>query len=254
MQHAICCGATWRQRGDIARTLGKPPAGVNPHFAPQQTRRWTAAIRDDRVRAMAGPVLIKKYGNRRLYDTGDSRYITLEELTAKIRAGAEVRVVDAKTNEDLTQATLAQLILEGGSTARVLPVGLLTQLIRLGDDALGEFFSRYVTAALDIYLQAKRGLQSVSAYNPLAQLPIAATDALQRLWMSNPFAQAYGPPPGYGYPPPAPAPVPPPAAAPAPPEPGDEPRADDLAALRRELDELKQSLGRPGAKRKPRKD
>lgn len=202
---------------------------------------------------MAGPVLIKKYGNRRLYDTGDSRYITLEELTAKIRAGSEVRVVDAKTNEDLTQATLAQLILEGGTTARVLPVGLLTQLIRLGDDSLGEFFSRYVTAALDIYLQAKRGLQSVSAYNPLAQLPMAATDALQRLWMSNPFAQAYGPPPGYGYPPPAPAPAP----APSAPEPSDDepaPRADDLAALRRELDELKQSLGRPGAKRKSKKD
>lgn len=202
---------------------------------------------------MAGPVLIKKYGNRRLYDTGDSRYITLEELTAKIRAGSEVRVVDAKTNEDLTQATLAQLILEGGTTARVLPVGLLTQLIRLGDDSLGEFFSRYVTAALDIYLQAKRGLQSVSAYNPLAQLPMAATDALQRLWMSNPFAQAYGPPPGYGYPPPAPAPAP----APSAPEPSDDepaPRADDLAALRRELDELKQSLGRPAAKRKSKKD
>jgi polyhydroxyalkanoate synthesis repressor PhaR len=197
--------------------------------------------------------VIKKYGNRRLYDTGDSRYITLEELTAKIRGGAEVRVVDAKTNEDLTQATLAQLILEGGTTARVLPVSLLTQLIRLGDDSLGEFFSRYVTAALDIYLQAKRGLQSVSGYNPLAQLPMAATDALQRLWMSNPFAQAYGPPPGYGYPPP-----PSPAAAPPHPEPpDDEPapsRPDDIAALRRELDELKQSLGRPGAKRKPRKD
>jgi len=214
---------------------------------------------------MAAPVLIKKYGNRRLYDTGDSRYITLDELAAKIRAGADVRVIDAKTNDDLTQVTLTQLILEGGTAARLLPVGLLTQLIRLGDDALGEFFSRYVTSALDLYLQAKRGVQSLGAYNPLAQLPMAATEALQRMWMGNPFAQAYGPPPGYGYPPPGPP-------APRHDEPPDDdeldeppPRrtaaqADDVADLRRELEELKQAmrqdggLGRPGAKRKPRKD
>jgi polyhydroxyalkanoate synthesis repressor PhaR len=209
---------------------------------------------------MAAPVLIKKYGNRRLYDTEDSRYITLDELAAKIRAGAEVRVIDAKTNEDLTQVTLTQLIVEGGS-ARLLPVGLLTQMIRLGDDALGEFFSRYVTAALDLYLQAKRGVQQLGAYNPLAQLPIAATDALQRLWMSNPFAAGFAsPPPGYGAPPPGYGyPQPPPSHAPPPPEDAP-PRADDVADLRRELEELKAAmrqdggLGRPGAKRKPRKE
>jgi polyhydroxyalkanoate synthesis repressor PhaR len=207
---------------------------------------------------MAAPILIKKYGNRRLYDTGDSRYITLDELAAKIRAGAEVRVVDAKTGDDLTQVTLTQLILEGGTAARLLPVGLLTQLIRLGDDALGEFFSRYVTAALDLYLQAKRGVQQLAAYNPLGQMPMAATDALQRLWMTNPFAQAYGPPPGYGFPPSA-APPRPDEAAPAA-ETGDRRGGgrDDVAELRRELDELKQAmrqdgaLGKPGARRKRR--
>ena len=89
-------------------------------------------------------VLIKKYGNRRLYDTGDSRYITLEELATRIRSGSEVRVVDAQSNEDLTQATLVQLVLETGSAAKFLPVQLLTQMIRLSDDALAEFFSRYV--------------------------------------------------------------------------------------------------------------
>ena len=66
--------------------------------------------------------LIKKYGNRRLYDTGDSRYITLEELAAKIRGGTDVRVVDATDGTDLTQVTLTQLILESGSAARMLPV------------------------------------------------------------------------------------------------------------------------------------
>lgn len=214
--------------------------------------------------------LIKKYGNRRLYDTGDSRYITQDELAAIIRRGIDVRVVDAKTNEDLTQATLAQLVLENTHAARTLPVGLLTQLIRLDDDALGEFFGRYVTSALELYLSAKRGVQQIAQTSPLMRVPMGATDALARMWMQSPFGQAAagfgGYPPGFGggyppagYPQPGPPPPaydePPPAAAAAPPV---EP-SDQLAEMRRELDELKKAMrgdgtGKPGAKRKPRKD
>ena len=207
-------------------------------------------------------VLIKKYGNRRLYDTGDSRYVTLDELTAKIRSGADVRVVDAQTNEDLTQATLTQIVLETGHAAKFLPVQLLTQMIRLSDDALAEFFSRYVTGALDLYLQAKRGVQSLASYNPLAQLPLAATDALARMWMASPFGGPYQP----AYPNAFVAPAPPTASGddgePAPrkrggtePGSGDDARGDDVAAMRRELDELKQALrdglGKRSRKRRP---
>jgi polyhydroxyalkanoate synthesis repressor PhaR len=149
--------------------------------------------------------LIKKYGNRRLYDTAESRYITLEELSDTIRSGQDVRVVDAKTNEDLTQATLTQIIIESRGAAKLLPPQLLTQLIRLGDDSLAEFFNRWVTSALDVYLQAKRGAQSVQAYNPFAGVPFGS-------WMSNPFS---------------PSPAPP---------------ADDVAELRREIEELKKSV------------
>ncbi len=138
----------------------------------------------------AAPVTIKKYGNRRLYDTQDSRYITLEELAEKVRAGTDVRVVDVKTGADLTQPTLTQIIIESRGAAKLLPVNLLTQLIRLGDDALAEFLGRYVSGALEIYQQVRRGAQSVAPYNPLASLPLAATDALARLWMSNPFHAA----------------------------------------------------------------
>ncbi len=208
-------------------------------------------------------ILIKKYGNRRLYDTGDSRYITLEELALKIRMGADVRVVDANTNDDLTQATLAQLVMETGNAAKFLPVQLLTQMIRLSDDSLAEFFSRYVTNALDLYLQAKRGVQSLSSYNPLAQIPSAASDALARMWMGNPFAppQPYQAPYAYAQGAPYVAPPPPddlePAEAP--------PRADrtstpvmngereDVAAMRRELDELKQIMREGLAKAPARK-
>jgi len=70
-------------------------------------------------------VLVKKYGNRRLYDTDQSRYITLEELAESVRQGKEVRVVDAKTGDDLTTATLAQIIVEGRGAGRLLPQALL---------------------------------------------------------------------------------------------------------------------------------
>ncbi len=206
------------------------------------------------------PVVIKKYGNRRLYDTGDSRYVTLDELATKVRTGLDVRVLDAQTNEDLTQATLTQIVLETGHAAKFLPVQLLLQMIRLSDDSLAEFFSRYVTNALDLYLQAKRGVQTLSTYNPLTQIPAAATDALARMWMGGPFGQfnQQQPPPGYGYAPNqsfTPAPPPPPEPEPAegngqghgPPD-----RNSDVAEMRRELDELKAAI-REGLAAKPDK-
>jgi polyhydroxyalkanoate synthesis repressor PhaR len=183
--------------------------------------------------------VIKKYGNRRLYDTAFSRYITLEELAAKVRAGADVRVVDAETDEDLTQATLTQIVLEAGNAAKVLPIQLLTQLIRLSDDALAEFFTRYVTGALELYLQAKRGVQTLAAYNPLSQLPMAATEALARMW-GPPFGQYQAPthaPPPYG-----PSGEPADGSSPTRTSVEGEPRPDDVAAMRREIEELKQAL------------
>jgi polyhydroxyalkanoate synthesis repressor PhaR len=203
--------------------------------------------------------LIKKYGNRRLYDTGDSRYVTLEELAQKIRGGTDVRVVDAKTAEDLTQQTLTQIILESGSAHRTLPIPLLTQMIRLGDDSLGEFFSRYVTAALEMYLAAKRGVQNLASVSPLARVPLGATDALARMWMQTPMGQmmGFGAPHHYSPAAPPPASYPPPYAEPEPAadeddEPARDPRADDLAEMRRELDELKAAI-REGLAAKPDK-
>ena len=189
-------------------------------------------------------ILIKKYGNRRLYDTGDSRYITLDELAVKIRSGLDVRIVDAQTGEDLTQATLVQLVLESGNAAKFLPVQLLTQMIRLSDDALAEFFSRYVTGALDVYLQARRGAAGLASYNPIAQ------------WIGGAFGGGYPQPAYPQYPSAGPGPI---TVAPPPPAQADEPGASagsgEVAAMRSELDELKQMLRaslatKPGKKKK----
>lgn len=131
-------------------------------------------------------MVVKKYANRRLYDTDESRYITLGELTDKIRQGIDVQVIDAKSNEDLTQATLTQIILES-KAARALPTALLSRLIRMQDDALVEFFGRYMTGALELYMTAKQGAQNVMPYFPLANLPFSAANQVARLFNAAPF-------------------------------------------------------------------
>jgi polyhydroxyalkanoate synthesis repressor PhaR len=78
--------------------------------------------------------VIKRYSNRKLYDTQESRYVTLEELEELIRAGKEISVVDASSGEDLTSVTLSQIILENERSRRgSLPTGFLHQLIKHGE-------------------------------------------------------------------------------------------------------------------------
>ncbi|GAB5541092.1 MAG: polyhydroxyalkanoate synthesis regulator DNA-binding domain-containing protein [Sandaracinaceae bacterium] len=187
-----------------------------------------------RADVVTNPVVVKKYGNRRLYDTTESRYITLEELAERIRGGDEVQVVDAKSGKDLTQQTLAHIILESRGAAKLLPVPLLQQLIRMGDDALAEFFGMYVSSALELYLHARSGAQAMMPYNPFAQIPVAATNA---------FARMFG---GWGAPQqPAPQPMAPPPRRPQAAPPPEDDTADQVAALRRELQEIKDALRPP---------
>jgi polyhydroxyalkanoate synthesis repressor PhaR len=173
-------------------------------------------------------VLVKKYGNRRLYDTERSRYITLEELADLIRHGKgdDVRVVDAKNGEDLTTATLAQIIVESRGAARLLPVPLLIQLIRMGDTALAEFLGTYVSWAMEVYLHTKKGVQAITPFN-LFRGPGAS---LARLFGLTPTGSARRAQERGEHPP-----RPPPPAAEKGPE-------EELAALRREFEDLKASL------------
>ena len=183
-------------------------------------------------------MIVKKYSNRRLYDTEQSRYITQEELAEKIRLGADVRVIDAATGDDLTQGTLAQIILESRGASRLLPVPLLVQLIRMGDDSLAEFFGRYMSSALDLYLHAREGAAAIAPYNPFASVPFAATNALARLLLGGGGAFGWRDPP-------APIAASPPFSASPPPLPSPPPSretSDEMKDLRRELDEIKRAL------------
>ena len=125
-------------------------------------------------------VTIKKYGNRRLYDTSTSQYINLEKIATLIRNGKEVRVVDAKTGEDLTRVTLTQIIVEdakGGPTG--LPLELLRQLIVASDHAGREFVMWYLNSAFNAYQKVQESLQSgLSEVRSAALSPLQMTKGL----------------------------------------------------------------------------
>ncbi|MGD8251353.1 MAG: polyhydroxyalkanoate synthesis regulator DNA-binding domain-containing protein [Desulfobacterales bacterium] len=102
---------------------------------------------------MTHPVKIKKYANRRLYDTEASRYITLGELAQLIRDGKRVEIVDAKSGDDVTAFILTQVIMEEAKNKNaLLPPPLLHLVIRYGDNLLVDFFENYLQQVLSAYL------------------------------------------------------------------------------------------------------
>jgi polyhydroxyalkanoate synthesis repressor PhaR len=107
------------------------------------------------------PVIIKKYENRRLYDTSGSRYVNLDDIAALVREGKEVQVVDAKSGEDLTRVTLTQIITEDAKEKPTgLPLELLRQLIVASDQARQEFIMWYLKSAFDTYQTVQDSVQS----------------------------------------------------------------------------------------------
>lgn len=108
-----------------------------------------------------GAVTIKKYGNRRMYDTSGSRYVNLDDIAALIRAGKEVRVEDAGTGRDLTRIILTQIITEDAKDKPTgLPLELLRQLIIASDQAGQEFIMWYLKSAFDTYQAVQSAVQN----------------------------------------------------------------------------------------------
>jgi polyhydroxyalkanoate synthesis repressor PhaR len=107
------------------------------------------------------PVIIKKYGNRRLYDTAASRYVNLDEIAGIIRQGKDVRIVDAKTGRDLTRVTLTQIITEDAKDKPTgLPLELLRQLVVASDEVRQEFVMWYLKSAFEAYEKVQGAVQS----------------------------------------------------------------------------------------------
>ncbi len=101
--------------------------------------------------AAVEPKVIKRYTNRKLYDTVESRYVTLEEIAEMVKGGAEVRIVDNRTKEDLTSVTLAQIIFEEEKKTSKMPLDMLRDIIRTGGNSVQTFFQKEITSrVLDI--------------------------------------------------------------------------------------------------------
>ena len=90
------------------------------------------------------PKVIKRYTNRKLYDTVESRYVTLDEIAQMIKGGAEVKIIDNRTKEDLTSVTLAQIIFEEEKKRSQMPLGVLREIIRHGGEAVAGFYQEKV--------------------------------------------------------------------------------------------------------------
>jgi polyhydroxyalkanoate synthesis repressor PhaR len=165
-------------------------------------------------------ILIKKYGNRRLYDTAGSRYVNLDDIARFIREGNDVRVVDAESGRDLTRVVLTQIITEDAKDKPTgLPLELLRQLIVASDEVRQEFVMWYLKSAFDSYQKVQDALQN--------RLTDVQSAILSPVDMMKRFLGASGPPP---------------SSTKAEPE---------IDALRRRVAELEASLEKKARKKKP---
>lgn len=172
-----------------------------------------------------GVIIIKKYANRRLYNTESSSYITLEHLAAMTRDGREFKVVDAKTDEDITHSILTQIIMEeeGRGDQPMLPVNFLRQLISMYGDSMQAMVPGYLEASMESFrrnqAQFKSAVEGAFAGSPFAEM------AKRNMAMFEAATSAFKP-----------------AATAAPPASKD----DEIAALKAELCRLQEKVNKLG--------
>ncbi|MGV3623677.1 MAG: polyhydroxyalkanoate synthesis regulator DNA-binding domain-containing protein [Archangium sp.] len=95
------------------------------------------------------PKVIKRYTNRKLYDTVESRYVTLDEIAEMVKQGVEVKIVDNRTKEDLTSVTLAQIVFEEEKKKNQMPLSVLREIIRQPGERINEFINTQVNPRVE---------------------------------------------------------------------------------------------------------
>lgn len=201
----------------------------------QKTAREATAGSDETV-------VIKKYANRRLYDTSSSSYVNLEQVADMIRDGRDVMVVEAKGGADVTRQVLTQIIVEGSKGSEGPPVEFLQELVRAGDRAQRDFLQWYLSSAAQVYQRVRSGWERAYRLTPAGML----SQRLAGSWdpsliakvlrpMFDPSARAESKTEDSS------ASRAETEAAPAEAGPGDDPAAE-LARLRRQLDALQEKL------------
>lgn len=117
------------------------------------------------------PIVIKKYANRRLYNTDTSSYVTLEDLCDMVKEGAEFIVYDAKSGEDLTRSVLTQIIFEQESAGgNLLPVNFLRSLIGFYDNSLKEFVPHYLESSMQTFNKNQEKMREMLGVSPITGL------------------------------------------------------------------------------------
>ncbi|APH55314.1 Methyl-accepting chemotaxis protein [Granulibacter bethesdensis] len=174
-----------------SRAAGRPSRSASntstPHVA--QTNGEAAPERDnnpDNTHAAPSPVIIKKYANRRLYNTETSCYITLENLADMVRTGREFSVFDAKSGEDITRSVLTQIIVEEENKGRaMLPTTFLRQLIGFYGDSLQSIVPRYLEEAMSTFAHQQQQMRSAVQQTMGSFFPFASSSTLEEVSRQN---------------------------------------------------------------------
>ena len=145
------------------------------------------------------PITIKKYANRRLYNTGTSTYVTLEDLATMVKAGEDFVVFDAKTGEDITRSVLAQIIFEQENKEgqNLLPIKFLRQLIRFYGDSMQTLVPRYLEVSIESLTREQEKFRQhmaqafgVTAFGPIEEQVRRNMEMFERAFaMFAPFAK-----------------------------------------------------------------
>ena len=125
-------------------------------------------------------LLIKRYSNRRLYNTETKDYVSYEDLAKIVRGGSDIKVVDSKSKEDVTKSVLIQVILEEEKNDKtVLPTDFLFQVLRSRDDSLQDFFKNHLSASFEAYLKTKEEFDN--RFRSILEMAFSAPQTFEKL-------------------------------------------------------------------------
>jgi polyhydroxyalkanoate synthesis repressor PhaR len=188
-----------------------------------------AAASSTDAKAGKAPIIIKKYANRRLYNTETSSYITLDHLAEMTRDGRDFQVFDARTGEDITRSVLTQIVMEGEAGGQtMLPVSFLRQIIAMYGDSMQAMVPHYLEASMAAFAEnhAKFRDAAMKPFEQLAKQNLAMFQAATDMMTGGRFRMTERA---------APEPPPPPAEKPA-------ASAEELALLKEQLAALQARL------------